>query len=206
MEALWWYSVYGGIHSVPVIKSPEVMDPACTKTYPSSTVPQQPLLLLEHTSTPGFVGTPPREQAAASPAPLVSRLISQPAAQRQLTAPRTRAAHPAPRHALRAPLRSHTRLPASPWPGRQFHARIALFAVVCRCAAGSRAVSIRCSERHGYRTYLHTANCSPLHSLHPNLLPSPVPAARRFVPAFGAPTSFHCVCLIAQLDLHTFQS
>lgn len=141
---------------------------------PSSTVPWQSPLSPERAGTSGRAGTAHREQgAAASPAPPALQLISRTDARRQLTATLRTAARPALRHAAGALLRSHTRLPASPWLGKQFYARVALFSAVRTQAAGSRAISARGSERHGYHTYLHAANCSPLPLAAPK--PPPVP-------------------------------
>lgn len=145
----------GGIRPlrfIPTIRSQGALGPACTKTYPSSTVPRQFLLPPEQTGTFGFVGTPQCLAPASkrlppvllllhvSPVPACSVAVyfthGRPALAHRY--PAHTAAYPGfcHAHALSGLYSIHTHLPSGippnpPKLGRQFHAHIVLFSVVC---------------------------------------------------------------------------
>ena len=95
-----WLSL-GGIwplRFIPTIRSQGALHPACTKTYPSSTVPWQFLLPLEQTGTSSFVGTPQCPAPATKQLPPVLLLLHVSPAPACSVAVYFTHGHPAPAH------------------------------------------------------------------------------------------------------------
>lgn len=194
-----WLSL-GGIrplHFISTIISQGVLGPAHTETYSSSIVPWQFLLPLEQTGASGFLGTPqclapvskqlmpvlllPQVSCACLLRCSLFHTWTPSTAQRY---PAHMAAYPGlfQADALSGLYSIHIHLPSGipPWLGRQFHAHIVLFSVLCTdaycrlprnyhqmlgaaMAQHADTVNIICTQQ----------TAPPSHLLHPNLPPPP---------------------------------